>query len=99
MQQALEALNLLHIKDTHPANLSGGQKQRLAIAVGLVCQKDILVFDELTSGLDYDSMLRVSKIIKKLSTMGKIIFLVTHDEEFIEEACSHIMDLSNYHVL
>ena len=93
VHQALEALNLLQVKDVHPATLSGGQKQRLAIAVGLVCQKDILVFDEPTSGLDYDSMLRVSEIIKKLSAMGKIIFLVTHDEEFTCEVCSHILSL------
>ena len=38
-----------------------------------------LVFDEPTSGLDYDSMARLAALIQKLSAMGKVIFIVTHD--------------------
>ena len=42
-------------KDHHPLALSGGQKQRLAIAVSLMLHKQIYLFDEPSSGLDYQS--------------------------------------------
>ena len=71
-----------------PNTLSGGQKQRVAVAVSMICGKDLLVFDEPTSGLDFDSMAQVAGLIKRLSEQGKIIFIVTHDFEFVCRTCS-----------
>ncbi|GAA0079604.1 energy-coupling factor ABC transporter ATP-binding protein [Clostridium sporogenes] len=84
----LKKFNLHIYKDNHPMALSGGQKQRLAIATGLLTDKKILIFDEPTSGLDYENMLVVSKMIKKLSKENHIIFIVTHDMEFLEITCN-----------
>ena len=75
----------------HPNTLSGGQKQRLAVAVSMICEKDLLVFDEPTSGLDFDSMTQVAGLIRRLSDMGKIIFVVTHDFEFVCRTCSRVL--------
>ena len=79
----------------HPATLSGGQKQRLAVAAGIVSGKEILIFDEPTSGLDFDSMKKVSDLMVKLSKMGKIIFVVTHDYEFISLCSTRIIHLDD----
>ncbi len=87
----LEKLNLDDYEDRHPALLSGGQKQRLAVAVGMLCNKEILIFDEPTSGLDYDSMLRVCELIRMLAKEGKIIFIVTHDYELACNVCNRIL--------
>ncbi|KYN78562.1 ABC transporter ATP-binding protein [Clostridium sporogenes] len=84
----LKKFNLHIYKDNHPMALSGGQKQRLAIATGLLTDKKILIFDEPTSGLDYENMCVVSKMIKKLSKENHIIFIVTHDMEFLEITCN-----------
>lgn len=84
----LKELNLYDMKEMHPQSLSGGQKQRLAIAVALLCDKKILIFDEPTSGLDYANMIKVSKLINKLSEKGYIILIVTHDMEFLELTCN-----------
>lgn len=73
--------------------LSGGQKQRLAAATSMVCGKELLVFDEPTSGLDYDSMVRLSTLIRRLSDMGKVIFVVTHDYEFVCRTCTRVLHL------
>lgn len=89
----LEELELTSFKNSHPNTLSGGQKQRLAVAVSMVCGKEILVFDEPTSGLDYDNMIRVSKLIEHLSQMGKIIFITTHDYEFVCQTCNRVLHL------
>ena len=46
-------------------NLSGGQKQRLAIAKALLSNAEVLIFDDATSALDYQSDLQVRRNIKK----------------------------------
>lgn len=91
--KTLRELDLDVFRNNHPNTLSGGQKQRLAVAVSMVCGKEILVFDEPTSGLDYDNMLRVANIMERLSEMGKIIFVTTHDYEFVSRVCSRVLHL------
>lgn len=87
----LDKLGLTPYRTCHPNTLSGGQKQRLAVAVSMICGKEILVFDEPTSGLDFDSMVQVADLVKKLAAMGKVIFIVTHDYEFICRTCSRVL--------
>ena len=87
----LEELGLSTYREQHPNTLSGGQKQRVAVAVSMICGKDLLVFDEPTSGLDFDSMTQVAGLIRRLSNMGKVIFIVTHDFEFVCRTCSRVL--------
>ena len=87
----LEELGLAPYRERHPNTLSGGQKQRVAVAVSMICGKDLLVFDEPTSGLDFDSMTQVAGLIRRLSELGKVIFIVTHDFEFVCRTCSRVL--------
>ena len=87
----LEELGLTQYRERHPNTLSGGQKQRVAVAVSMICGKNLLVFDEPTSGLDFDSMTQVAGLIRRLSNMGKVIFIVTHDFEFVCRTCSRVL--------
>lgn len=90
VEATLKELELTQVCNRHPNTLSGGQKQRLAVAVGMICRKKILVFDEPTSGLDYDSMVRVASLINRLAQKGHIIFVTTHDYEFICKTCTKL---------
>ena len=92
-EQTLEELGLALFRERHPNTLSGGQKQRLAAASSMICGKELLVFDEPTSGLDYDSMVRLSTLIRRLSDIGKVIFIVTHDYEFVCRSCTRVLHL------
>jgi energy-coupling factor transport system ATP-binding protein len=87
----LDELELTPFRQWHPNILSGGQKQRLAIAVSMICGKEVLVFDEPTSGLDFDNMIRVASLIKRLAQIGKIVFLATHDYEFVCQTCNRVL--------
>lgn len=89
--ETLEKLGLIAYRERHPNTLSGGQKQRVAVAVSMICGKNLLVFDEPTSGLDFDSMAQVAELIRRLSDMGKVIFIVTHDFEFVCRTCSRVL--------
>lgn len=90
-EKTLSELGLAPYRNHHPNTLFGGQKQRLAAATSMVCGKELLLFDEPTSGLDYDSMVRLAALIQKLSGMGKVIFIVTHDYEFVCRTCTRIL--------
>lgn len=59
------------------ANISGGQKQRLALAVNLVADKDIYVFDEATSNIDIESESIIMANIKELSKT-KAVIVISH---------------------
>ena len=82
---ALEAVNLADfIKEnggldkviTEDANnLSGGQKQRLALAVNLVADKDVYVFDEATSNIDIESEAIIMRNIKAMSAKKSVIVI------------------------
>ena len=93
-EEALRELGLWELRDRHPNTLSGGQKQRLAAAAAVVQGRELLVFDEPTSGLDYDSMVRLAELLRRLSERGKVIFLVTHDFEFVCRTCTRVLALA-----
>ena len=90
VEAVLDALHLSALRARHPVSLSGGQKQRVAVAAGQVSGKPLLVFDEPTSGLDYDSMAQVSGLIRSLAA-HRIVFIVTHDYEFICKTCTRVL--------
>lgn len=58
-------------------NISGGQRQRLALAINLVADKSIYVFDEATSNIDVESEAIIMKNIKDLSR-EKSVILISH---------------------
>lgn len=95
VDETLKALELSEYRERHPASLSGGQKQRVTIGAAIVKGSPVICFDEPTSGLDYDSMMRVSKLIEQLSRSGVIVFVVSHDFEFIVRTCTKAVQLDN----
>ena len=93
LKGVLDSLHLLPFRERHPMSLSSGQKQRLAVATALLSEKPILIFDEPTSGLDYARMVEVSGVIRSLAQQGRIVLVVTHDQEFLQRACDRVLRL------
>lgn len=59
------------------ANISGGQKQRLALAINLVADKNIYIFDEATSNIDVESEMIIMKNIQQISKT-KTVIVISH---------------------
>lgn len=93
IDKLLNRLNLLSYKTSHPMSLSGGQKQRAAILTSVCDMADFIFFDEPTSGMDYKNMMSISKIIKELKGENRIIFIVSHDIEFLNETTDFVLDV------
>jgi len=68
--------------DTHPYDLSGGEAQLLGIAKAMAKNPRILLLDEPTKGLDYESKQSLIEALKKLSSSDVSVLIVTHDADF-----------------
>jgi energy-coupling factor transport system ATP-binding protein len=89
VQALLGDLGLQGLSERHPMTLSGGQKQRLVIANALASQAELYVFDEPTSGVDYQHLLSISSQIRSLAAKDKAILIISHDLEFINEVADY----------
>lgn len=74
------------------ANISGGQKQRLALAVNLVADKDIYIFDEATSNIDIESESVIMRNIKVLSGKKSVIVISHRLENVVPSDLIYYMD-------
>ena len=86
-----EILNRLGLNlQMYIENLSGGQKKRLALAKLLINQPDLLILDEPTNHLDLEM---IEWLENYLQQSAVTLFLVTHDRYFLENVCTHILEL------
>jgi len=77
-------------EDNYPGELSGGQQQRVAIARSLAMTPDVMLFDEVTSALDPETVKEVLITIQDLAEEGMTCILVTHEMGFAREVANHI---------
>ena len=73
-------------------DLSGGELQRLCIAhtVSQVDNYDMIIFDEPTSYLDIRQRMIIAKVIKKIASRGKYVFVVDHDLSIIDYMTDYV---------
>ena len=95
IEDAMNLLNISSFRNRHPQSLSGGQKQRVTIAAAIASNKKILIFDEPTSGLDYENMKVVSEAINTLRKKGILIFVISHDLEFLSRVATKAVFIEN----
>ena len=96
VQDVLLELGLTKFKDRHPMSLSGGQKQRVAIESVVYRSSKFIFFDEPTSGMDYYNMMKISNLIKKMIKKDNMIFIISHDVEFLNATVDEVVCLEDY---
>ena len=81
--------------DNFPAQLSGGEQQRVAIARALAKNPKLLLCDEPTGALDYQTGKAILKLLQETSrSTGKTVVLITHNQAFtaIADRVIHIRE-------
>lgn len=79
-----------NFKDKKIDDLSTGMKQKAAIAVSLVHNPDVVIFDEPTNGLDIVTARNVTDYLKILKNEGKTVIVSTHIMSEAEKLCDKI---------
>lgn len=98
VDNALQMVGIISMKDASMHALSDGEKQKVMIAKALAQETPIIILDEPTAFLDYPSKVDVMRLLKRLAhDLGKTVFLSTHDLELTLEIADIIwyLDKSN----
>ena len=93
VERTLADHGLADVADRHPMSLSGGQKQRLVIAAARMVDKEIYIFDEPSSGLDYRHLRSTARTIRDLAEADKVVVVVTHDEELLTACADRVVQM------
>ena len=84
--------------DLTPVELSTGMKQKASLAISLVHDPDIIIFDEPTNGLDVLTAKVVTDFLLDLKAQGKTIIVSTHIFSLIEKICDRVGIIINGHM-
>ena len=81
IEELLVTLGLKEHEDKLPSQLSGGQQQRTSIGRAIIKNPDILLCDEPTGALDYNTSKEILKLIETVNQKyGSTILMVTHND-------------------
>ena len=94
-EKALESVGLLDRKDNFPAQLSGGEQQRVSIARALAKRPGILLCDEPTGALDYNTGRQILKLLQDTCKKEKMtVVLITHNSA-ITPMADHVIEMKS----
>ena len=85
-KRIIKKLGLFHRIKHLPSELSGGEKQRIAIARALINSPEIILADEPTGNLDFQTSKEIFSYFLKLKKLKKTIIFATHNRELANRA-------------
>jgi len=95
----LEALGITELRDSHPRDLSAGQRLLVAIASIVATDAPVLLLDEPTRGLDYESKMRLVRFLRSWARCGRAVMVATHDVELAAQVATRVVMIATGEVI
>lgn len=95
LDDILKWVNLSERAGLFPAQLSGGELQRVSIARALVVNPQLILADEPTGNLDWDTSMGIMDLLLKINKEGKTVIMATHNKMIIDKYDKRIIHLVN----
>lgn len=99
VNELLQRFDLIDKKEVNLNKLSKGQQQKVQLMAALLHNPDVLILDEPLNGLDFYSVQIVMNELKIQASMGKIILISSHQMDFMDELCTHLLVLDQGNTL
>lgn len=85
VERAMEAVDILRLRNRVFAELSGGERQRVKIAIGLAQEAHLMLLDEPTQHLDIGRQVELISLLRRLNESGITIVAAMHDLALVRE--------------
>lgn len=85
IDEVLAQVGMSDLKERMPHELSGGEQQRIAIARALLNSPQLIVADEPTASLDYETADNIIKLLREISQTGTAVILTTHNRGLLNK--------------
>lgn len=95
VEEILIDVDLTDKTELFPMQLSGGEKQRVSIARALVFDPEVILADEPTGNLDFNTSIQILDLLESINKKGTTIFMATHNERLVEKTKRGILKLEN----
>lgn len=95
VERVLELVGLVDRADLFPSQLSGGEIQRTSIARALVVNPKVVLADEPTGNLDWDTADAIVDLFSKINKEGKTIVFATHHKVIVNKLKKRVIKLNS----
>lgn len=93
VDRVLELAGLSERSELFPAQLSGGELQRVSLSRALVVNPDLIIADEPTGNLDWDTADKMMDLFEKINKEGKTIIVATHHQLIVDKLKKRVIEL------
>ncbi len=99
VDETLDLMGILHLKDRPPHRLSGGEKKKVSLASILVIDPQVLLLDEPTASLDPKSQSQLVDQVQGWKSTSKTIIITTHQLELLEDIADVVYVMQNGNIV
>lgn len=99
LQELLKIFDMNHFIYRYPNEASLGQRQRAALVRALLLEPEYLLLDEITSSLDIEQTAIILSQLKKLSSQGIGVLIITHLLQFAQDAADKVAFMADGQII
>ncbi len=95
VNDVIKTVGLTKRQRLFPSQLSGGELQRVSLARALVVNPKLILADEPTGNLDWDTASSIMELLQKINKQGKTIIMSTHHKLIVKEHGGRVIEIKD----